>query len=767
MLKYIILVSLIFYFLPLQTQEYKVLGTITDTRTQEDLIGANIYEPKLKKGVVADKNGRYTFQLSKGLHTLQYSYTGYKPIVIEINLRKDTIINIQLAIESLEEVVVTDNPLEEKLKQTQMSLETISIEDIKTIPVIFGEADIIKVLQLKPGVASGGEGTSGLYVRGGGPDQNLVLLDNLQIYNASHLFGFFSIFNPDAVNKVNLYKGDFPAQFGGRLSSVLEVKQRKGSLESFGGSGGIGLISSRLTLETPLQKGKSSLLLSGRRTYFDIFTRIINRANEDNEDFDPIPDYYFYDLNTRLNYVLSDKDELSITGYFGRDIFTFQNDDFNFQFRWGNSAVGLNWQHKFNDKLWAVNTLAYTRYQYTIRNSFDVFSFSLGGDIQDFSAQSNLYYIPNEKHFITIGGQFTYHQFGLGRLSAESSDGLIDFGSSTELEGSEMGIYINDNIMLHEKWKMNLGLRISAFENRAKWFYGFEPRLAVLHQFTEKNSLKFSYARMFQYVHLVSNSGASLPTDLWYPSSRIVNPQVSDQVTLGYSHLLFDGKILISNEYYYKEMQNQLDLRDGAQIFVNPEIEQEFVFGRGWSYGTEVYVEKKQGKLRGWVGYTLSWTWRQFGVSNGNPAINEGRRFHPRYDRRHDVSAVLMYEISPRLTFSSAWVYGTGNAISLPTSRAAIQNIPGADFEVITLYEADRNSFRMPAYHRLDLGLIWKFFPKWGESDLTFSVYNAYSRRNAYFLYIEQIGEPIPTDFRARQVALFPIIPTLTYNFKF
>ncbi len=749
----------------------KVSGYVKDASTGEDLIGATVQIAGTTKGVITNAYGFYSIDLPIDSIKLVFSYVGYTSVIRSLQLSQSLVLNINLPPQQkqLDEIVVKADGLREKLNSTQMGVEKLTAQELKTIPVIFGELDIIKALQLKPGVSSGGEASSGLFVRGGGPDQNLVLLDEAQIYNAAHLFGFFSIFNPDVVKTVDLYKGDFPAQFGGRLSSVLDVKTRDGNKRKFSAAGGIGLISSRLTLEGPIQKDKSSFLIAGRRTYFDVFTRAINRANESNEDFNPIPDYYFYDLNAKVNYELGKKDRLFLSGYLGRDVFGFKDDNFDFSFKWGNTAAALRWNHVFNSGLFSNTTLSYTTYEYEIANTFDIFNFSLGANIQDYSAKVDFDYLPNNQHVIRFGAHYTYHDFTLGRLQAGSSDGSVDFGSETRLNGNEAAIFITDDYTINNHWRINMGLRLSGFENQGETYGGFEPRFSVRYKLNPTVSLKASAARMFQYVHLVSNSGASLPTDIWYPSTKLVNPQRSDQVAMGGSILLFDGKLLISNELYYKDMDNQLDLKDGAQIFANPNLENEFVFGRGWSYGNEIYIEKKEGRTTGWIGYTLSWTYRKFGASNGNLPINGGAPFFPRYDRRHDISVVISHKFNERLTFTVAWVYYTGNAISLPPGRFFLQDVVGGNPTVVPRFQ-QRNDLRMPNYHRLDLGLVWKFFPRWGESDLTFSIYNAYNRLNPYFIFFEEIKDANTNQtlgFQAKQVSLFPVIPSVTYNFKF
>lgn len=776
----ILIVSLLFFYsFSIQAQnQFTLSGQIKDAETGEFLVGVTVYLPQYKQGNITNAYGFYSVTLPSSSDSIdvRYSYVGYQSKILKLAPNQNHNLNMELETgQELNEVVVSAESLQEKLERTQMGVETLTMKDIKNIPVIFGEADIIKILQFKPGVTSGGEGSSGLFVRGGSNDQNLVLLDETLIYNPSHLFGFFSVFNPDVVRAVDLYKSDFPAQYGGRLSSIMDVKLREGNNKKFSGTGGIGLISSRLTLEGPIQKEKSSFLIAGRRTYFDIFTRAINRANQDDPDYSPIPDYFFYDLDAKLNFKLSDKDQLFIGGYLGRDVFHFENESFNFDFNWGNTSATVRWNHIFNPKLFANFSAFYTDYQYEIRNRFDIFSFNLGSHIRDVGVKLDFDWLPfNNSHLIRFGASFTNHSFEIGRIELGSDDNSFNFNSNLARGGNEFGAYINDEIEISERLKTNVGLRISGFQNQGNTDVGLEPRVSARYKLSDVIALKGSFARMYQYLHLVGNSGASLPTDIWYPTTKVVNPQRSDQSSLGLSFLLGKGKYLLTTEGYYKDMQNQLDLKDGAQIFANPALENEFVFGRGWSYGGEIYIEKKEGRTTGWLGYTLSWTWRKFGESNGNPAINNGEAFHPRYDRRHDISAVITHQLNRRFTLTLAWVYNTGNAFSLPTQIAAFQGAEGTEPLFVPVYEA-RNTFRLPDYHRLDIGLVWKFFPRWGASDLTFSIYNAYNRRNAYFIFVEAItqGEDnsqtlLDTQrFQAKQVALFPVIPTLTYNFRF
>jgi hypothetical protein len=763
----------LFSFLSFKTiaqQQFILSGTIKNPKDGELLIGATVYSKTTKKGTQTDVNGKYSLALSKGKHTLVISFIGYENLTQTIDIQKDTELNFELNSSALEliEVEVTGQSATEKVDAVQMSVNTLTAKEAKLLPALFGETDLIKILQLKPGVQSGGEGGSGLYIRGGGADQNLVLLDGALIYNPNHLFGFFSVFNSDAVDRVDLYKGDFPAQFGGRLSSVVDVKLRGAEANKLKGTGGLGLISSRLALEFPIyfapktnRDNKLNVILSARRTYFDVFTRAINAANANVRNYDPIPSYYFHDLTAKVSYNLSKKDKLYFSGYYGRDAFEFQQ-RFSVNLDWGNTAGVLGWQRQFNPKLSMNTAIIRSAYNYEIRNQFDDFSFRIGSGISDISLKSDWTYIPNSKHLFTFGAAATYHEFTLGQFSGGNGNDLtIDRGAI--IPAMEGGIFVNDEYTISKKLSLNLGLRYSNFYAREKYYGGFEPRVSARYKINDKISLKGSFAQMYQYQHLVSSSGASLPSDIWYPSSKVVMPERAWQTATGIALSLFDNKIFLSNEVYYKQMTNQIDFKDGAQLFASSDLDGELAFGKGWAYGNEIYLEKKKGKTTGWIGYTHAYAWRQFDI------INNGEPFHPRYDRRNDVSIVIMHKLSERVSLSATWVYGTGNAVSLPIGRFYVQDLPNRNPRVIPEY-GERNSFRMADYHRMDIGLVWRFKPKWGESDLTFSVYNLYNRRNAFFIYFEQKDNKqtgLPEGFVAKQVSLFPIIPSITYNFKF
>lgn len=742
----------------------------------EPLPGASVAVPALATGTVADSVGHYRLNLPAGRMQLVVTSIGSRTITRDLNLTKSQRLSFDLEENNQElgEVLVTGSvSLEQKLKTTQMGVEHLSISEAKLLPALFGEVDILKTLQLKPGVQSGGEGTSGLFVRGGSSDQNLVLLDNTVVYNPNHLFGLFSVFNSDAVQSVDLYKSGFPAQFGGRLSSVVDVKLREGDRQHYVATGGIGLISSRGTFEGPINKGKGSFIVSGRRTYFDIFTRAINKRNERKENYSPIPDYYFYDLNAKANYTLGAQDQLFLTGYLGRDIFGFNsNNGFNFSFQWGNTLGSLRWNHVFSPKLFVNTTASVSDYKYTLTNKLDQFSFTLGSRITDYTGRTDFEYTPDDRHQVKFGAMLTQHTFGVGRLNANSSDGRVNFGSDINYHGLDGAVYATDNYKATDKLQLEGGLRLTGFRSGDNQYGGLEPRAAARYSLSDKTSFKLNYALMYQYVHLVTNSGATLPTDIWYPSRLRVKPQRSQQVSGGGSFLLGGGKYLLTNELYYKWGQNQVDFRDGAQLFANPDLDAEFIFGKSWAYGNELYLEKKSGRTTGWIGYSLAWSWRNFQPQNGTNGVNGGQDFHPNYDRRHNLTIVVLHQLNARLSLTASFIYTSGNLTTLPLGRFGVQDIPGSSVGIdprpVPIYP-DRNSYRLIPYHRLDLGAVYKIGSRRNQ-DLTLSIYNAYNRRNAYFVFFDTVRDKATdriTGFAAKQVSLFPVIPSLTYNFRF
>ena len=556
-------------------------GTITDGETGETLIGAKVEIIDANKATVTNEYGFYSITIpATDTIILSASYIGMETFYQRLPGMNDTKWNIELmpGTTTLDEVIIVADQLRDKMSSTQMSMEQISAKTSKVLPALFGEVDIIKTLQLKAGVSSGSEGSTGLYVRGGAGDQNLIMLDEATVYNANHLFGFFSTFNSDAIKDVRLFKGGFPAQYGGRLSSVIDVRMKDGNNKKLSGSGGIGLITSRLTLEGPIGEN-TSFVVSGRRTYVDLITNAINKSQEDKPDFNKIPGYNFYDLNAKINTKLGEKDRIYLSGYFGKDQFALKDSTLDLGFSWGNATLTARWNHIFNNKLFANTSFIFSDYNYDISNEISGFSFSLGSKIRNYAGKMDFSYNPNSKHSIKMGISTTYYDFTVGRLKAGSDDGSISFSSGIDRTGMEYGLYVSDEFEIIKNLKANAGLRLSGWTSNNYFDGGIEPRLALLYEVNPRWSIKGGYARMKQYVHLISNSGISLPTDVWYPSTDAVHPQRSDQVSAGFSYLIAKG-LLLTNEYYYKWLKNQVDFRDGANLFLNEEIEREFEFGK-------------------------------------------------------------------------------------------------------------------------------------------------------------------------------------------
>lgn len=784
---YLLLLFSLFTQTLLAQKKITVSGTIRDADTGETLVGATAQIKALKTGATSNEYGFYSVSINKTENmpdtaTVVFTYIGYVPQVRVIRTNRDTVLNLSIgASQELGEVVIEANSARERVNSTQMSLVTITTKEAKILPAFLGEVDILRTLQLKPGVLSGGEGISGMYVRGGGSDQNLFILDEAPVYNPSHLFGLFSTFNSDAVKNVELYKGGFPAQYGGRLSSVIDVSLNDGNRRKFSGSGGIGLISSRLTLEGPLKKDKGSFIVSGRRTYVDLITNLVNKVNEDNPSFSPIPAYSFYDLNAKFNYDIDDKNKIFLSGYFGRDNFVFKTTDFNFQFYWGNATATARWNHVFNPKLFSNVVFTFSDYVYKISNTFDQFQFSLGSGIRDYNLKYDFSWFPSSKHVVKFGANAIYHDFLVSSLQASNKDNTFNLEAGSRRKAGDFALYANDDWHVNSKLSVNTGLRLSGFTSGSKFYTGIEPRVSAKYSLTEDLSVKGSYNRMYQYIHLVANSAATLPTDIWYPSNATIKPQSSDQIAGGVSYAL-GRDWFVSGEGFYKWLWGQIDFRDGAQLFANDNLDDEFVFGKGKSYGGEFYLEKKNGKVTGWIGYSLTWVKRKFQSRFGEPAINNGEYFYPRYDRRHDINVVVMYQPHWRWTLSTTFSYGTGNAFSLPDGRAvtldngAIGNIDANaqsfyNFNIAPVYTA-RNKYRLPANYHWDLSVVMQLFKpeKKLQGDLTLSVYNMTDRRNPFFIYIapqDADDNGIPERFQARLVSLLPILPTVTFNFKF
>jgi hypothetical protein len=760
--KFFAIVFFVFFTAVLYAQQNRVtlLGKIVNSNGIS-AEAASIRVIGLKKATVSDADGEFKLLLPQGNYNIEITSIGFTSKAVNIILRKDTSITITLIaknVKQLEEVVVASDKYQplQRVATTQMGIERITMNEAKLLPAIFGEVDIIKVLQLKPGIKSGGEGTAGLYVRGGGIDQNLFLVDGVPVYNPSHLLGFFSVLNQDAVNEVEVYKGGFPAKYGGRLSSVLDVKMNNGRLDKIRVQGGIGLISSRLSIDGPIKKGKHSFIISGRRTYVNLVTGLFNKGLPDSLQ---IPGYYFYDINGKANFKLSPKDNLSFNIYYGKDFFTQSRINFSSKLQWGNTAISVDWKRQLNRKA-TLNTLVYFGgYQYRINNRFGANSVSVGSNIYDKSIKTDLIVKTSNTGTVQAGLQFINHLFQVGKFGISTS--FTDLSSGNPISGNQAGAYVLHDVEPVKKLRINYGLRYSAFVQKGKWYAGAEPRVAIRYAIDSTQSIKMNYTRIYQYLHLVSTTGAALPTDIWYPSTAGVKPQNGQQASAGYSRSLNKNKLFLNIEAYYKWTKNTVDLKDGANIFLNNEFEKEFVSGKSWSYGTEYYIEKKKGRTTGWVGYTLAWTWRQFNE------VNNGKAFRPIYDRRHDISVVAIHKINSRVTLSGTWVYGSGNYVSVPQGRFIFQDISGNP-QLVPVFTG-RGNYKLPATHRMDIGLTMRKQKKWGEREWVISLYNAYSRLNPLFLQYTPVlnDQGITTSFKPELVSLFPILPAITYQFKF
>lgn len=751
-------------------QTYTLSGYLRDAETGEELLFGSVAVPETGAGVATNEYGYFALTLPEGTHVVAFSFMGYDTKLDTINLTEDLQVNVELFPQSsqVEEVVVTDERTDENVKSTEMSVVTLDMKEAKLVPVIFGEQDVVKTLQLMPGVSPASEGSAGFFVRGGEADQNLILLDEAPVYNASHLLGFFSVFNSDALKDVKLYKGGIPAQYGGRISSVMDVRMKNGNSKRWGVTGGIGLISSRLTVEAPIIKDRGSFILSGRRTYADVMLQLVSN------DFDG-GQLYFYDFNAKANYKIGDKDRIYASGYFGRDVFKFEGNGID----WGNATATVRWNHLFNSKLFANTAFFYSDYNYGFGVRNDDIDISLGAGIVNYNLQQDYSWYFNTNNNIQFGWRSLYHNFKPGAFRALNGDG--DEVASTELAQQyalESSVYISNEQKVNKKLTLNYGLRLNLFNNIGAYthkeydddnniiseteygsgeffnsYYGLSPRLNAVYLLDEVSSIKGSFNRMYQYLHLLSNATSGTPTDIWVPSTITVKPEYGDQVAVGYFRNFLDNQLEFSVEGYYKQLYNQVDYEDGANTFLNADLEAELVFGQGRAYGGEFFLRKRKGKLTGWVSYTLSTSQRQF------EDILDGEWFSARQDRTHDISLVAIYQLKEWCTISATWIYYTGDAVTFPTGKYEI------DGNVVNLY-SNRNADRMPDYHRMDVGVTFILRDKkhW-YSDLNLSVYNAYNRKNAYTITFRE-SEANPGNTEAVRLALFGIVPAVTWNFK-
>lgn len=769
----------------LAQQKFTWKGYVKDSLTGETLINASVLVNNQNRGVATNQYGYFSITLPAGSHQLIFSFVGYRPKEVDADFSKDISQDILLvpAAAAMQDVVVTTAAQKRlnNVKSAQMGQIDLSINTVKSLPPFLGETDILKTLQLLPGVRNAGEGNSGFYVRGGGPDQNLILLDEAVVYNTGHLFGFFSVFNSDAVKNLSLIKGGMPAQYGGRLSSVIDIAMKDGNINKTQVDAGIGLIASRFSIQGPLIKNKASYIISARRTYIDVLMKPFIKKSSSFYG----SGYYFYDLNAKVNYKISNNDHLYLSGYFGRDKFKFNNTrrSFSTTIPWGNATTTLRWNHSFSKKLFSNVSLIYNDYKFDFLGRQDDFKIGLSSGIKDWSAKADVDYFASTSHKIKFGGQYIYHTF-YPSVASGSQDSIVFAPANTQRKfAGEYGLYIQDDWDISKHLKVNYGVRFSAFQQlgpytafttdangnkldstvykggqNVKAYSGLEPRVTLRYGFDNNSSIKASVTRNLQYIHLVSNAGTTLPTDIWVPSTYRVQPQDGILYAAGYFRNFKGNMFETSLEVYYKTMQHQIEYKEGyTPGLADPE--ESFVFGKGWSYGSELFINKVKGRLTGWVGYTLSWTWRRF------PDLNDGHKYPNKYDRRHDLSIVGIYELSPKWKLSSTFVFGTGNATSLPERFYFVDGTLTQEFSSI-------NAYRMKPYHRLDLAATYTPKPKKPrkyKSSWVFSIYNAYSRQNPYFYYFDQDGRLADGSLKvtAKQVSLFPIIPSVTWNVHF
>jgi len=753
-------------------QQIVLSGTVRDAESGETLIGSVVSVEPGGQAASTNAYGFYSLTLPQGKHQITLSYVGYQSYSEEVSLNSSQRLNVELrrGDNTLEEVVVSAERRDNNVSNPQMGVLNFTMEEVKNVPVVFGERDLLKTIQLLPGVQSGGEGSSNFYVRGGGSDQNLILLDEATVYNASHLLGFFSTFNSDAIKDVQLYKGGIPAQFGGRISSVLDIAMMDGNQKKLTMEGGIGLIASRLKVEAPIIKDKSSFMISGRRTYADMFLKL---SNDDDVNKSKL---YFYDLNAKLNFRFNDKNTLYLSGYFGKDDLGY-SDLFNFD--WGNATATVRWNHIFNDKLFSNTSLIYSDFSYNVQVSSDDNNFGIASKIRNWNFKQDFSYYQNPISTWRFGFHALQQSIYPASISADENTSVNSIDVDNR-QGIEAAAYISHTWNPADWLSLLYGLRASDFmvmgpgtfytydedgEAVAEQYYGkgtiarhylnIEPRFSASFLLSEQHSIKASYNRIAQNLHQLTNTTASLPTDQYVVSSLNIKPQIADQVAVGYFRNFKDNRYEFSLETYYKHMGNQIDFRNGADLQANQYLEGDLLYGIGRAYGVEAYLRKSTGKLHGWVSYTLARSERKF------DEIDAGRWFRARQDRTHDVSVVGMYELSRKWTLGATFVYYTGNAVTFPSGKYEVDG-------KTMFYYTERNGYRMPNYHRLDLSATYEpvLSDKRFRSSWTFGIYNAYNRRNAYIIDFRE-NQSNSNITEAYKIALFGIIPSVTWNFKF
>jgi len=753
---------------------FSISGRVSDAGSGELLIAANVYIRESGAGAVTNSYGYYSISLLPGSYTFGVSYIGYGTFEQKINLTSNVILDIELIpnAKQLDEVVISRIKKNDNVSSLEMGTTQLPIQAIRKIPAFMGEVDVIKAIQLLPGVTSTSEGSSGFSVRGGSSDQNLILLDEATVYNASHLMGFFSVFNNDAIKDAKLYKGDIPASSGGRLSSLLDVRMKDGNSKKFSATGGIGAISSRLTLESPIIKDKTSFIIAGRRMYADIFLPLASNPDIRKNKI------HFYDLNAKVNHIINENNRIFVSAYSGRDVFKSEFAGMDY----GNSTITLRWNHLFSSRLFSNLTLIHSNYDYKLGtpegrpDAFEWFS-----NLKDHSVKADLIYYINPENTLKFGSISTYHHFSPGTAQGIGSEAFFTKFVLPDSYALEHGVYAMSENKFGGKISVKMGVRYSLFQNfgeatvynfdqnfnsvdstiyKSGDFYnnygGFEPRIGVTYLLSESLSFKSSYARTRQYLQLAQNSSAGTPLDIWFPASKNIKPQISDQVSIGVFKNFGNNTVETSIEGFYKKMQNTIDFKDHAALLLNPKLEGETRVGNSWSAGMEFLVKLNSNKINGWIAYTISKTERDI------KGINNNTTYLAPYDKPHNISIVLNYPLVKNLELGLNWIYSTGNPVTFPTGRLEILG------SVIPVY-SKRNEYRMPDYHRLDLSLTYAKSPKPGkkwQSEWNFSVYNAYGRHNAWAINFIQ-DEENPEVTKAEKTYLFSFIPSITYNFKF
>ncbi len=773
-------------------QSYTFSGYVQDHSTGERLIAATVYDHRSEMGTSTNEYGFFSLTVPSGELNLQVSYVGYRSFTDTFRLGANLSMNIYLEPSlELEEVVVSANSPRNRVADAQMSAVHIPIREIKSIPMFMGEADVIKTIQLMPGVQSGTEGTSGIYVRGGGPDQNLFVLDGVPIYNANHLFGFFSVFNPDAISNITLTKGGFPAHYGGRLSSVVDIRMKEGNMKEFHGAGSIGLIASKITLEGPIIRNKTSFIVSARRTYLDVLARPVIRTINRQNGIEGLSGYYFYDLNAKVNHKISEKDRIYLSLYHGRDRLYINEeekwiyDDTSYHRKsesglfWGNLTAALRWNHLYGNKLFSNLSLIYSNYRFStsdntetlVNGRYDVnYAYNYYSGIEDWGGMADFDYRPVPAHTVRFGGKYLYHTFTPGVETVESTDDTLQMEfNSDPVYAHEFYLYAEDNFQLGNRIRANAGLHYSGFHVQGRFYHSLQPRFSGRFLITPDFSFKAAFSRMDQYIHLLTNATIGLPTDLWVPATERTGPQNSYQYALGTAYSLRNNWY-ISLEGFYKTMNGLIDYSEGSSFFEygvdwEDKVERE---GKGVSKGLELLLRRDAGRIRGWMGYTLSKAQVRFeNLNNGNP-------FPYTYDRRHDVSVVVMFRLNEHTDLSATWVYGTGKARTLGVSRYAPlgHQFVGEDyyspwsyyFDPEIEYYKGKNAYREPSYHRLDLGVNKHKETRWGHRTWSFGVYNAYNRQNPFFLFF---GYDNFGNRALKQLSIFMLIPSISYSFEF